>query len=163
RAARAEAGARRQVGVVMDLEAVGDAHIGQHAAHGGMLDLGSILDQLDPRINDLGLVLEERRQAAGAGVAIFVRRGGDDRTAMLAEPGRIMGPAAEQGNAEWCAADDHAGRPPITCSAALSDSGVPMSMKAKRPTNASSVPAGAIPNTSRSSEAALPAAISSSS
>src|SRR5215472_1738990 len=137
-----------------------------------MLDLGDVADQLDLGIDDLGLVLEERRQMAHADVAIFIDRGADHRAAVLAKPGRIVGPAAEQRNAEWGAADDHAGSPPtmvpanlapMTRSAALSDSGVPMSMKAKRPASAANDPAGAAAKTSRSSETAVPAAISSSS
>src|ERR1700731_972109 len=151
----------------MDFEAVGHAHVGQDAAHRRMLDLGQILDQLDLGINDLRLVLEERRQPARGDVAIFVDRGPDHRAAVLAKPRRIIGATAEQRDAKRGAADDHAGRwsnlAPKTRSASLSDSGVPMSMKAKGPAKASSEPEAAKPNTSRSSETAPLAAISSSS
>src|ERR1700730_2775129 len=151
----------------MDFEAIGHAHVGQDAAHRRVFDLGQILDQLDLGINDLRLVLEERRQPAHADVAIFVDRGADHRTAVLAKPRRIIGAATEQRDAKRGAADDHAGRcanlAPKTRSASLSDSGVPMSMKANRPAKASSDPDAARPNTSRSRELALPPAISSSS
>src|SRR5580700_1559159 len=152
---------------MMNLKAVRNAQLGEDAAHRRVLDLGQILDQLDLGIDDLRLVLEKRRQPAHADVAIFVDRGADHRTAVLAKPRRIIGAAAEQRDAKRGAADDHAGRwsnlAPKTRSASLSDSGVPMSMKANRPAKASSEPEAARPNTSRSSEAALPSAISSSS
>src|SRR3984893_1967264 len=167
RAARAQSGARRQIGVVMDLEAVGHAHVGEDAAYRRMLDLGRLLDQLDLGINDLRPVLEERRQPAHADVAIFVDRGADYRAAVLAKPRRIVGAAAEQRDAKRGAADNHVGRcsnlAPKTRSASLSDSGVPMSMNAKRPAKALREPEGAAPNTSCSNEVALLAAISSSS
>src|SRR5580692_4371743 len=151
----------------MDFEAVGHAQIGENAAHRRVLDLGCVLDQLDLGINDFRLVLEERRQPAHADVAIFVDRGADHRAAVLAKPRRIIGAAAEQRNTKRGAADDHAGRwsnlAPKTRSASLSDSGVPMSMKANRPAKAASEPEAARPNTSCSSEVALPPAISSSS
>src|SRR5580700_10123762 len=167
RAARAQSGAGRQVGIVMDLKALGHAHVGQDAAHRRVLDLGQLLDQFDLGINDLRLVLEERRQPAHADVAIFVDRGADHRAAVLAKPRRIIGAAAEQRDAKRGAADDHTSRcsnlAMKTRSASLSDSGVPMSMKANGPAKASSEPEAARPNTSRSSDAALPAEISSSS
>src|SRR5580693_2653333 len=151
----------------MDFEAVGHAHVGKNTAHRRMLDLGRVLDQLDLGINDLRLVLEERRQPAHADVAIFVDRGADHRTAVLAKPRRIIGAAAEQRDAKRGAADDHAGRSSNLAAkrpaASFSDSGVPMSMKANRPAKASSEPGAARPNTSRSSEVARLAAISSSS
>src|SRR5580700_7141144 len=151
----------------MDFEAVGHAQICEDAAHRRVLDLAGVVDQLDFGINDFRLVLEERRQPAHADVAIFVDRGADHRAAVLAKPRRIIGATAEQRNAKRGAADDHADRSsnlaPKTPSASLSDSGVPMSMKANRPAKASSEPEAARPNTSRSSEAALPSAISSSS
>src|SRR5580658_3684724 len=152
---------------MMNLKAVRNAQIGQDAAHRRVLDLGQILDQLDLGINDLRLVLEERRQPAHTDVAIFVDRGADHRAAVLAKPRRVIGSAAKQRDAKRGAADDHAGRcsnlAPKTRSASLSDSGVPMSMKANGPAKASSEPEAARPNTSRSSETALPPAISSSS
>ena len=77
RTARAQSGSRRQVGVVVDFEPLGDAQVGQDSAHRRMLDVGDFVDQLDLGIDDLRLVLEERRQAAHADVAIFVDRGAD--------------------------------------------------------------------------------------
>src|SRR5580700_10180235 len=152
---------------MMNLKAVRNAQLGEDAAHRRVLDLGRVLDQLDLGINDLRLVLEERRQPAHADVAIFVDRGADHGAAVLAKPRRIIGTTAEQRYAKRRAADDHRSRcsnlAMKTRSASLSDSGVPMSMNAKRPANASSEPEGARPNTSCSSETALPAAISASS
>src|SRR5271169_3966800 len=127
---------------MMNLKAVRNAQLGEDAAHRRVLDLGRVLDQLDLGINDLRLVLEERRQSAHADVAIFVDRGADHGAAVLAKPRRIIGAAAEQRDAKWGAADDHAGRCSNLAtkapSASLSDSGVPMSMKAKRPAKAAS-------------------------
>ncbi len=47
---------------MMDLKAVLDTKIAQDAPHRWMLDFGDLLDELDSRINDFGLVLEKGRQ-----------------------------------------------------------------------------------------------------
>ncbi len=107
RAARTQSRARRQVGVVMDFDAFLDAHVGQDAAHCGVLDLGDVVDEFHPRIDDARLVFEERRQPAHADIAIFVDRRADHRAAVLAEPRRIVGPASEQRDTKRRAADDH--------------------------------------------------------
>ena len=78
RAARSQSGPRRQVGIVMDFESLGDPLVRQNSAHGGMLDVRDLVDQFDLRIDDSGLVLEERRQSAYADVAILVDRSADD-------------------------------------------------------------------------------------
>src|ERR1700686_4511790 len=145
----------------MNLQPFIAVHLGQDPAHCRMLDLRDFFDQLDAGINDFCLVLEERRQPAHADVAIFVDSGPDPRPPALAKPRRIIGAAAEQRDAKRGAADNHARRLPtlalMTCSARLSDSGVPISMNANRPANASSEPAGARAKTSCSSDTALPA------
>src|SRR5262249_32935490 len=165
-------GARRQVGVVMNLKTLLDTELGQDAAHRRMLNLGRIAHQLHLGVNDAGAMLEERWQSPRADIAIFVDRGSDHCPAMLAEPVRIIGAAAEQRKTEWRAADDHVCRPwlmlspnpplPRTLSASASVSGVPISMNLKHPAKAASDSAGNLSNTSRSIELALPAAISSS-
>src|SRR5207244_12398662 len=106
-------------------------------------------------------------------VAIFVDRGADHRAAIFAKPRRVIGSAAKQRNAEGGAADDHAfrfidcaGAPseaPKTSSARASDSGVPMSINLKHSVNAARERRGNCSKTSRSSDPAVPAAITSSS
>src|SRR5690606_13470348 len=85
-----------------------DAHVLEDGAGGRMLDLLVILHQLDARVDDAVLVLEERRQAPHADVAIFVDRHAQHGAAVLAIPGRVIRTSAEQRNAEGGAADDHA-------------------------------------------------------
>src|SRR3990170_4850638 len=118
---------------MMDLHPGRDLELAQHAAHGRVLDLLDRLHRLDPGIDDLVPVLEEWRQLAQADVAVLVDRGAEHGTAMLPEPGRVVGAATEEGDPERGAGDDH-GR---GCSrvavrmegAAARLSGVPMSMK----------------------------------
>src|SRR4051812_38048510 len=94
----------------MNFEPVVDSPVGQYPANGRMLDLGNFVDELDLRINDARLVLKERRQPPHRDVAILVDGGAEDRAAMLAKPSRVVGPAAEQRNAEGGAGDDHTAR-----------------------------------------------------
>src|SRR5580700_8041058 len=98
----------------MNLKTFGDALVGQHRAHGGMPDFGHRVYQFDLGIDDTGAVLEKRRQAAERDVAIFVDGQAEHRAAMLAEPCRIIGPAAKQRDTKRRATDDHAGRTPLT-------------------------------------------------
>src|SRR5579871_1241262 len=139
-----------------------------------MANLRYLAHQLNPRIHDAGAVLEKWRQLAHADVAVFIDGRPDDGAAMLAIPVRIVGAAAEQGDAERGAADDHpalsasaaAARPErgaSTSAAAASACGVPTSIKSNSPLKAASEPAGRRSNTSRSSDGPGIAAIASSS
>src|SRR5262245_26300845 len=118
-----------------------------------MLDLLEIVHQLDARIDDAVLMLEEGRQPAHADVTVLVDGHAEHGAAVFAVPGRIVGPASEEGDAEGCAADDHATSRAgwderrmaraSTAGASARDSGVPISMKAASPAGmARNVPAG---------------------
>src|SRR5579883_3511498 len=163
----------------MDFDAVADAHFAQDRTHRRMLDLFDVVHELDARVDDAVLVLEERRQVAHTDAAIFVDRHAEHGPAVLAVPDRVIRAAAEQRDPERSAADDHATlrtardralpaewRPralAITGSAWAKLSGVPMSRKVTPSAGiAAKVPAGAAPNTSRSSEAPVPLANSCS-
>ena len=107
RAAGAQSGARREIGVVMDFETLLDAELGQDSADRRVLDVRDRVDQLDLRIDDAGFVFEERWQPAHADVAIFIDGSADDRAAVFAEPGGVVGSPAKQRNSKRSAADDH--------------------------------------------------------
>src|SRR5689334_7822896 len=101
-----------------------------------MVDFVNGAGQLDSRVDDAVFMLEERRQAADAEVAVFVDGGSDDCAAMFLIPGAVIGSAAEQRYANGCTADDHArptpaasGRPAKNSGAWARLSGVPMSKK----------------------------------
>ena len=104
----AQAGHFGQVAVVVDFDAVADAEIEEGFADGGVLDLLDGLDVLDDRIDDAGLVGEEGGQPAAGEVAVAGDGGGENGPAVFAIPGRIVGAAAEKGDAVGRARDDHA-------------------------------------------------------
>ena len=163
--ARAQARARRQVGVVVDLEADRRRELAQHGADGRMLDLADLGHRLDLGIDDLVPVLEERRQLAQGDVAVLVDRGAEHGPAMLLEPGGIVGAAAEEGDAKGRAGDDHAVAPAAarTAGAAARLAGVPISMKWPVVGKAAMLPGGSRSRRSRSSEhGPMPASRSSS-
>ena len=62
---------------------------------------------LDLAVDDAEAVLEERRQIAASEIAIFVDGRGQDGPAVAAIPAGVVGPAAEEGDAEGGSADDH--------------------------------------------------------
>ena len=103
----AHAAAGRQVAVVVDLDAALDAEVAQDLADGGMGDLVDGLAVLHLGVDHAILVLEERRQIAAGDVAVLVDGGREDGAAVLPIPGRIVGAAAEEGDAKWGSADDH--------------------------------------------------------
>ena len=107
RRARAEPRPRRQIAVVVDLEALVHVQPFEHAANRRVLDLADLLDVLDDRVDDAELVIEERRQLANADVAVLVDGRRQHGAAMLAIPVRVVGAAAEERDAERRAADDH--------------------------------------------------------
>ena len=72
-----------------------------------MADLVDGLARLDLAVDDADAVLEERRQIAAGEVAILVDGGGQDGAAVLPIPARVVGAAAEEGDAEGGSADDH--------------------------------------------------------
>ena len=152
--ARPQAGAGRQVAVMVDLEAAIDLHLLQHVAHRRVADLGQLAHVLDEGIDDAVLVLEEGRQPADADVAVFVDGKADHPAAMPAIPDGIVGAAAEQRDAERRAADDHVARrrraAPKKPSPSARLSGVPMSMNGAATTWAWSVPGGSRPSRSSS-------------
>src|SRR5262249_19461589 len=117
--ARSEAAARREVAIVMDLDAAIHAKESQDLADGRMADLVEGLAILHLGVDDAEPVFEERRQIAAGDVAELVDRGGQDRSAVLPIPGRVIGPAAEEGDPERRAADDHAS--PLSLAAASGD------------------------------------------
>ena len=112
--ARSKPRPRRQIGVVVDLKTLVHALIGQDGAHRRVPDIGDCIHKLDLGIDDPRAMLEEGRQPAQCDVAIFVDGQAEHRAAVLAEPGRIIGPAAKQRYTKWSAADDHIGRTPLT-------------------------------------------------
>src|SRR5207249_7725730 len=76
-------------------------------AHRRVLDLLDARDELDPGVDDARGVLEERWQAPTEDEAVLVDRRREHAAAVDAVPGRVVGSAAEEGDAERRARDDH--------------------------------------------------------
>ena len=91
----------------MDFEAVIDREFRKHRPHCGVHNLGCLADLLDFRIDDAVLVLEERRERANGQVAVLIDGHTEHGAAMLADPIRVIRPAAEQRHPERRPADDH--------------------------------------------------------
>jgi len=96
RRTRTEPGAGRQIAVVVDLEPGFHLHPLEHGAHRRMLDVGSLLDVLDDRVDHAKAMLEKRRQLADADVAVLVDRRRQHRAAVLAVPLRVVRAASEE-------------------------------------------------------------------
>ena len=105
--AGSEPGPRREIPVVVNLEAFRDVEPAQHAADRRVLNLADVPDVLDDGIDDAELVIEEGRQLAHAEVAVLVDGGRQHGAPVLAEPFGIVSSTAKERNPEWCAADDH--------------------------------------------------------
>src|SRR6185295_3951634 len=130
---------------------------------GGVLDLLRVLDQLDLRVHDPRLVVEELRQVADRDVAVLVDGRRQDGAAVLAVPGGVVRAAAEERDPERGAADDHRLLALWKNSEeAAYDSGVPMSMNAKVPGSPKNPAPISDGNVSRSRETSRPSGISSS-
>ena len=111
--AGAEAGACGQVRNVMDFHSGVDAHELEAGADGRMLDLIIAGDIFHFRIRDAAVILEKGWQSARGDVAGLVDGGGQDGTAMFAVPDRVVGAAAEKGDAHGSASDDHCVAPKV--------------------------------------------------
>ena len=94
--ARSEAGPRRQIAVVVNLEALADLEPLEHAAHRRMLNLADLLDVLDDGVDDAEAMVEKRRQLADADVAVLVDGRGQHGAAVLAIPLWIVRSAPEE-------------------------------------------------------------------
>lgn len=104
---------------MMDLKTFGHLEVLQNASDGWMLNVGIIICMLDTRVRNARFVFKKRRQVSAGDITILVDRGGEHGTAVLFKPHRIIGPAPEEGDAKWCAADDHRAPPSIRCVTAL--------------------------------------------
>ena len=107
RRAGAHAAAGRQIAVVVQLDAALDVQILERLAHDGVFDLLDGAAGLDLAIDQANAVLEEGRQIAAGEVAVFVDGAGENGAAVNAIPRRIIGAAAEKGDAKRGATDDH--------------------------------------------------------
>src|SRR5581483_3739899 len=79
----------------------------QAPAHRGMLDVAIVRHILHLRVRDAAVVIEERRHAATGDIATLVDGRGEHGPAIFPVPHRIVGPAAEEGDAKGSASDYH--------------------------------------------------------
>src|ERR1700683_4815008 len=85
----------------MNFDPVFNAHELQASAHGRMLDQVISGDVLHLRIGNAAVIFEKRRQPTRRDVTGFVDGGQQNGAAVLTVPNRVIGAAAEKGNAEW--------------------------------------------------------------
>ena len=86
----------QQIPVVVDFESVVDIEILEHAAYRRMLDLLMIVHQFNARVGDAGAVLEKRRKTPAGDIAILIDGRGQNSSAVLAKPHRIIGATSEK-------------------------------------------------------------------
>src|SRR5258707_1002152 len=126
-----QAGARREVAIVVQLKTLLDLEHFGGGANCRMFDFRRPIHKLDFRPHDAARVLEEWRHEPAGDVTIVIDGRGQDRAAVLPKPDRVIGPTAEKRNAIRSTADNHddVPRPLKKLAAACSVSGVPISIK----------------------------------
>jgi hypothetical protein len=92
----AQPGTGRQISVVMDFKTVRDVEVLEDSAYGRVFDLRIGLGLLDAGIGNARAMLEERRQITATDIAVFIDRGGQDRSAVLVKPYGIVRASAEE-------------------------------------------------------------------
>ena len=105
--AGAHTASRRQVAVVMQLDAALDFEEAERLPNRGVADLLDRGAGFDLAVNDADGMLEEGGQIAAGQITILIDGGRQHRPAMSAIPTRIIGTATEEGDPERCSTDDH--------------------------------------------------------
>jgi len=92
---------------MMNFDTAIDLQVTQRFANGRMLNFINFVAALDLRINHPNSMLEKRRKKATSQIAVFVNGRRQHGAAMLPVPRRIIGSAAEKGDAIGRSSDNH--------------------------------------------------------